>query len=169
MYAAVFGMFSVSWFGWAQENPKKSWRVPLGIASGLGFIVCGIGIYLSIGHWGEATALSDPEAFTNYVTFVWIEFVLAAVGAIVLLVKKHKEYMAPWIAFVVGVHFIWLKAVFQDPSLYVLAGLLIIVSIVAIPISKRMQVASSAITGIGAGTSLFAFAILGLLRFFNVS
>lgn len=23
MYTAIFGMFSLVWFGWAQENPRK--------------------------------------------------------------------------------------------------------------------------------------------------
>lgn len=79
-----------------------------------------------------------------------------------------KEYVAPWIAFIVGIHFISLVSVFDDSSLYVLAALLVAVSIFAVIAAPKLQVASSAITGIGSGTVLLCFAILGLVRYFSV-
>lgn len=39
MYAAIFGMFSFIWFGWAQENPRKYWRKYIGVAPWIAFIV----------------------------------------------------------------------------------------------------------------------------------
>lgn len=166
MYTAIFGMFSFSWFGWAQENPRKSWRKSIGIASGMALLVCLLGVYLSVTHWDAATALSDSTVFTNYLIFVFIEFFLAGVGAILLIKFKRKDYIAPWIAFIVGIHFIWLKDIFQDASLYLLAVLLVGVAIVSLPLAKKLQVASSAITGIGSGVVLFCFAVYGLIRFF---
>jgi hypothetical protein len=168
MYAAIFGVFGFIWFGWAQENPPKSWRVSIGIASGLSLLVGIIGIYFSIHNWYENTALTLDDAFSSYVTFVVIEFVLAAIGAFFLSRYKKQHIIAPWICFIVGVHFIWLKSVFQDPSLYALAILLIGVSLLSIFLSKRKGIANSVITGIGAGFVLFCFAISGLVRFFLV-
>ncbi|GAA0372386.1 hypothetical protein [Bacillus horti] len=168
MYVAIFGVFSMSWFGWAQENPRKSWRKYLGMASGLSLLIGLLGVYLSVTHWNEATVLSSSAVFRNYLIFVYIEFFLAGLGAFLLIKFKRKDFVAPWIAFIVGIHFIWLKEVFQDASLYVLAVLLVTVSIISLFISKRLSVPNSAITGIGSGIVLLGFAILGLIRFLSV-
>ncbi|MGP4081505.1 hypothetical protein ACTWQL_16485 [Pseudalkalibacillus sp. R45] len=165
MYIAIFGMFSFIWFGWAQENPKKSWRKYIGIASAVALVLCLIGVYLSVLNWNERTTLTDSAAFNNYLIFVSIEFLLSAIGAFLLIKFKKKDYIAPWIAFVVGIHFFWLKNIFNDFSLYILGVLLIGVALISLPFSKKLNVANSAITGIGAGTVLFCFAILGLIRF----
>ncbi|NHN30443.1 hypothetical protein [Paenibacillus agricola] len=167
MYAAIFGIFSFSWFGWAQENPRKSWRMYIGIASGVALLVGLIGIYLSVTHWNDNTALSDPRVFKQYLLFVYIEFFLAAVGAFLLIKFKYQNYVAPWIAFIVGLHFFWLAPIFKDSSLYILGILLVVISIASLFISKKLNTANSAITGIGTGTALFCFAILGLIRFLN--
>ncbi|TYP74124.1 hypothetical protein [Paenibacillus methanolicus] len=161
-------MFSFCWFGWAQEKPRANWRLYMGIASGIALLVCLLGVYLSIQSWNEPSVLSDNASFTSYVFTVNIEFLLAGIGAFILIRKKEKEYVAPWIAFIVGIHFISLASVFDDPSLYVLAALLVAISIVAIFIAPKLQVATSAITGIGTGTVLFGFAILGLIRYVSV-
>jgi hypothetical protein len=168
MYAAIFGMFSFSWFGWAQERPKANWRKYIGIASGFALLVCLLGVYLSIKNWNEPSAISDKTSFTIYLITVYVEFFVAGVGAFIFTRQKAKDYIAPWIAFIVGIHFIGLVSVFDDPSLYVLAALLVAVSILAVITAPKLQVASSAITGIGSGTVLFSFAILGLIRYFSV-
>jgi len=80
---------------------------------------------------------------------------------------KRKDYVAPWIAFIVGIHFIGLKSVFDNASLYVLAALLVIVSIISVLLAPKLKVANSALTGIGSGAVLFAFAIMGLIRYFT--
>lgn len=168
MTAAIFGFFGISWFGWAQENPPKSWRIPLGIGAGLSLVIGMIGVYFSIQNWHESTALSSNGAYSSYITFVIIEFVLAAIGAIVLILRKKQSYIAPWICFVVGVHFIWLEKIFQDPSLYILAILFIAVSLLSVFLSKKKNIANSALTGVGAGSVLLIFAIYGLIRYFMV-
>lgn len=168
MYTAIFGMFSFSWFGWAQENPRKSWRKYIGIASAFALFVCLIGVYLSITNWHERTALSNSTIVHNYLIFVLIEFLLAGTGAFLMIRLKKNDYVAPWIAFIVGIHFFWLKNIFNDFSLYILAVLLIGVAIISFWLSKKLNVANSAITGIGAGSVLFSFAILGLIRFLLV-
>jgi hypothetical protein len=168
MYAAIFGMFSFSWFGWAQENPRKSWRKYIGIASAAPLLVCTAGIYFSVTHWHDRSVLSDPAVFKQYLIVVYAEFFLAAAGAFLLIKLKRKDAVAPWIAFVVGVHFFWLKKVFADASLNLLAVLLIGVAVGSLFLSRKLNVANSALTGIGAGTVLLVFAVLGLLRFLAV-
>ncbi|MFD0586557.1 hypothetical protein ACFQZE_00980 [Paenibacillus sp. GCM10027627] len=168
MYAAVFGWFSFCWFGWAQENPRASWRKYLGIASGAALLVSLAGIYFSINNWEAASALKNVGSFDTYLLTVYIEFFLAGAGAFALIKWKKSNYVAPWIAFVVGVHFIGLAPVFDNASLYVLAALLVAVSVAALYIAPKLKVAYSAITGIGAGTVLFIYACMGLIRFLMV-
>lgn len=78
MAVAIYGMFSVVWFGWAQENPPKAWRKYLGIVSGLGVIICAAGIYLSINNWETSSVLDEPGAMNYYLIFVFIEFLIGA-------------------------------------------------------------------------------------------
>lgn len=165
MYTAIFGMFSFVWFGWAQENPRKKWRKYIGVASGIALFVCLIGVYLSVTHWDAATALSEKETFTNYLIVFYTEIFISGLAAFLLIRNKKRDYVAPWIAFIVGTHFFWLVDIFKDPSLYILAVLIIAVTIISPWLSKRLGVANSAITGIGSGTALFCFAILGLVRY----
>lgn len=168
MYISIFGMFSFCWFGWAQENPRPNWRIFLGIASGVALLLCLIGVYLSVTNWHAASVLSENTKFNTYLITVYIEFIIAGIGAVVLIKRKLSNYVAPWVAFIVGIHFIGLKSVFNDSSLYILAGLLVAISILSLFISPRLKVANSAVTGIGAGIVLFAFALLGLIRFLSV-
>lgn len=88
MYAAIFGMFSFSWFGWAQERPRANWRIYIGIASGIALLVCLLGVYLSINNWNEPSALSDNTSFTVYLITVFIEFFVAGAGAFIIIRKK---------------------------------------------------------------------------------
>ncbi|WP_238357801.1 hypothetical protein [Cohnella zeiphila] len=122
MYASIFGMFSFSWFGWAQENPRASWRKYLGIASGIALLVCLFGVFLSIRNWDAPSALSASTSFRQYLISVYAEIFLAGAGAGWLILQKRKDFIAPWIAFIVGIPFISLAGVFEDPSLYLLAA-----------------------------------------------
>lgn len=168
MYAAIFGFFSLAWFGWAQENPRKSWRKYIGIASGVALLVCLVGVFLSVQNWNEASALSEKESFTQYLIVFYAEFIIAGIGVFFLIKSKYKSYVAPWVSFVVGTHFFWLADIFKDPSLYILAVLMIIISFISPRLAKKMDVPNSAITGIGSGALLFCFAILGLIRYLLV-
>ncbi|MGG4034047.1 hypothetical protein ABEV74_10130 [Paenibacillus cisolokensis] len=168
MYAAIFGMFSFVWFGWAQEKPRASWRICIGLASAAALLVCLAGVYLSVKNWDAPSALSEGTAFRQYLITVYIEFILAGIGAFVLYKLKRQNVVAPWIAFIVGIHFIGLTNVFDDPGLYLLAALLVAISILSLWIAPKLQVANSAIVGIGAGTVLFVYAVLGLIRYLSV-
>ncbi len=165
MYAAIFGFFSFIWFGWAQEKPRPKWRLPIGIGIGFALLICAFGVYLSIMNWNADSALREASSFKTYLITFYVELILAGVGAFVLTRLKKKKYIASWVLLIVGIHFISLKNVFKDPYLLVLAVLLIVVSVVSIFLSPKLQVANSAIAGIGAGVVLLCFALLGMVRF----
>lgn len=167
MYASVFGMFSFAWFGWAQERPRPSWRPYLGMASGVALLVCLLGVYLSITNWNEASALNEVDSFRTYLITFYAEFIIAGVAAFILIRKKLGDYVAPTVALIVALHFIALAPVFDDNALYVLAALLLAVAIVSTLVAPKLQVARSALTGIGSGAVLFVFAVLGLIRYFT--
>src|SRR5690625_5521748 len=155
MYAAVFGFFSFVWFGWAQENPPQTWRKYLGFGSVIAFIVCAIGVYLSIQNWHAKTALSELNNFLLYLSVFYGEFIIAAIGVFLLFRFKRKDFVAPWIAFLVGIHFYALVFVFHDNSLFLLAKLMIIIAIGASIFSRKLNISKSALTGLGSGIVLF--------------
>jgi hypothetical protein len=165
MYAAIFGFFSFVWFGWAQEKPRPGWRLPIGIAQGLAFLLCGVGVYFSIINWGAGSALKEVGSYTTYLIIFYVELFLSGLGAFVLIRLKKSNFISPWILFIVGTHFIALEFVFRDSALFLLAALLIMIAVTSVFISPKLQVANSAIAGIGAGTVLFCFAMLGMVRF----
>jgi hypothetical protein len=47
--------------------------------------------------------------------------------------------------------------------LYVLAALMTVVALVAVPVARRRDLAPSLVTGVGAGASLLVFAIVSLI------
>ena len=169
MYTAIFGIMSFAWFGWAQEAPKKSWRAYIGIASGIALIVGLAGVYLSVANWDAASALRNNDSLTTYIIVFWLEMIVGAVGIIVIFCMKKREYAAPWIALIVGIHFIFLAEVFEDAALYILAVLMTAAALISPWIARKIEVAYSAVTGISSGILLFMFAVLGLVRFLLAS
>jgi hypothetical protein len=163
MTALIFGFFASMWFGWAQERPPQSWRRWLTLASILSLVVGAAGGYLAWRHWGDGSALSEPGAMRRYGITVGIEFTLAGVGAAILGVRKQRDLIAPWICLVVGVHFAPLAPILKNPLLYVLAALMTVVALVAVPVARRRDLAPSLVTGVGAGASLLVFAIVSLI------
>lgn len=165
--AAIFGFFTFAWFGWAQERPRKSWRVPLGVMSTLGLLLSIFSFYIGYSHWDSPSALNTHSSFNAYITFVIIEFLVALIVGVILIIKKWSNYVAPWIALVVGVHFFPLSFVFDDFIYNILGVLVVITALLAVPLARKLDVASSAVTGIGTGTFLFIFAVINLIRFYT--
>lgn len=168
MYTAIFGFFSFCWFGWAQEAPKEGWRWGLGIGSAIGLILGIVGGVLSYLHWQDASVLTNKVDFKWYLIFFISEIILAIVGAILLLSVQKSSWISAWVSFIVAIHFIGLAFVFDDKFLFLLAGLMLIVTISSVPLSTYFQVAPSAILGIGNGACLLLFSLLGLVRFWQI-
>lgn len=166
MMVAIFGFASMAWYGWSQESPPKTWRKYIGILTGLASLLFLLGTYLSIKNWGEATALANHQSFIYYYVFVILEFVIAGIGAFVLFQNAIGYYTAPWVCFIVGVHFFGLSYVFDDFSLNILGFLLVLVSGISLYVSKNTKLTNSTITGIISGTLFLVFALINLIRFF---
>jgi hypothetical protein len=145
--AVIFGFFASSWYGWAQEAPPKIWRTPLGIGSGLALLTAVAGGLLTWRHWSDGTVFDDDTS-RSFGIVVGIEFAAAAIGAGLLAVRRRAEYISVWIAFVVGVHLF-----------PVVAALITLVAIAAIPVARARSVSVSAVTGVGTGSVLLVAAM----------
>lgn len=95
---------------------------------------------------------------------VGIEFGAAALGAGLLALTGRSAYMAPWICLVVGVHFWPMAPLLEDPSLYLLGAVLVVIALGALVIARRNSLPLSAVVGAGAGSALLVSAAGAALR-----
>ena len=163
MTTLIFGFFASAWFGWAQERPPVTWKKWLGIGGGVSLALAAAGGILAWQHWSDGSALSEPGAMRRYGIILGIELAAAALGAAVLGLRGHRELIAPWVCLVVGAHFIPLAGPLQSPILYPLAVVMVLIAVAAVPYARRRDLAPSAVTGGGAGASLFACAAASLV------
>lgn len=61
--------------------------------------------------------MRDPATAKRYGRTVGIEFAAILIGAAALIVLNNPGYVAAWVLFVVGVHFVPLARLFRIPSL----------------------------------------------------
>lgn len=160
----IYGFFAFVWFGWALEGPKKSWEKYLIIACATSFLLGVLGVYLIFTYQEEASVLTEYGLSLWYYIIVIIEFLVGGIGAYLLFKKKSDNYIAPWICLIVGIHFSPLAFIFQEPTMHLLALLFVATTIVTIQRMKNISYRASAITGIGAGSTLLLFAVFNILR-----
>lgn len=158
MTALILGFFASSWFGWAQERPPAAWRTPLIVGSVLSLAIAVLGGVYAWRNWSGASALGDDGAMRRYLILLGIEFGVAGLGAIALAATGHSQWLAPWICLVVGVHFWPMASVLENPMLVPLGILLALVAIAGVLVARGSDIAPSAVTGLGAGVCLLAFA-----------
>jgi hypothetical protein len=141
MIAAIFGVATLVWAGWAQERPPSwPWRIVLGAMSLAGLALVGFSIPAVIGAWGSGTAIEPGSpAFIAYVVWFWLEVVVAAVGAIMLIRRRRKAFVAPFILVIVGLHFFPLAAVFEQPVLHGVAVLLTAIGVTGFLVRRRFE------------------------------
>jgi hypothetical protein len=160
--AVVFGFFASSWFGWAQEAPPKSWRTPLGVGSVIALLTAVGGGLLAWRHWSDGTVFDDDTG-RSFGIVVGIEFVAAAAGAGLLALRRRAEFISAWIAFVVGVHLFPVAVILEYPLIHVVAALVTLVAIAAIPVARARSIPVSAATGLGTGAVLLVAALASLV------
>jgi hypothetical protein len=159
--AAVFGFFASAWFGWAQDAPPAGWRGWLGAGSALSLLTAAAGGVLTWRHWSGGTVF-DADTSRAFGVVVGVEFALAGIGAAVLAARRRGELIAAWVALVVGVHLFPVAALLGDPLVYVVATLVTLVALAAVPLARTRRLAISAVTGLGAGIVLLTAAVISL-------
>lgn len=150
--AALFGVVTFVWTGWAQERPPSTgWRIVLALLGIAGAALAGLTIPRLIRSWGEPTAMSPgTPAWIVYIVVFWLEVVALIVGAIVLTRTGRRELIAPFALLVVGLHFFPLAWVFGQLILVIVA-VLITGSAIAAALLPRKACAPSFWCGILAG------------------
>jgi len=113
-------------------------------------------------HWSDGT-IFGPETGRNFGIVVGIEFAVAGIGALVLALIKRREFIPPWVAFVVGVHLFPVAVILHYPLLHVVAALVTAASLVAIPVARSRSLAISFVTGLLTGTVLLTAAVYSLV------
>ncbi|MFF0717257.1 MULTISPECIES: hypothetical protein [unclassified Micromonospora] len=160
--AVVFGFFAMSWFGWAQEAPPPRWRKPLVAASIAAVLVLVLGALVAWRHWSDGTSFT-AETSRTFGIVVGIEFGLAALGAGILAAVRRRDIIPAWIAFVVGVHLFPVAALIGYPLIHVVAALITLVSLAAVPVARNRALPVSAVTGLGTGGVLLTAAVSSLI------
>lgn len=161
--AAILGFAAAAWFGWAQQAPPPSWTMPLTIGSILGLVVCALA---GLSAWRSRQSGSAMDAESGRRTYYWtvgVEGASIVVGAVALTSSGQSAFIAPWVLFVVGVHFLPLSNLFAIRSLAPAGVLLVVVSAIAVVVGLLGTVAPSAVAGGIGGLVLVAFAAASLL------
>jgi hypothetical protein len=159
--AAVFGFFASSWFGWAQEAPPRAWRKALIAGAVAALLASAAGVLLAWRYWHDGTAF-DEGTGRAFGIVVGIEFGAAALGAAVLAVRRRRELIQVWIAFVVGVHLFPVALLVRYPLIHVVATLITLAAVASVPPARSRSIAPSAVVGSATGTVLLAAAVFSL-------
>lgn len=160
--ALAEGYFAAAWFGWAMAAAPSglhSWLV-VGCAAAL--IIAAAGTIVGLRSPLASSALHDRQARRRYGITVGIEFGIAGIGACVLAATGESGFTPVWVCGVVGVHFFPLAPVLRDRMLIPLGVLMCAATVTALAIALTTNTAASTVTGVGAGCSLLAFALISL-------
>ncbi|WP_433316618.1 hypothetical protein ACQP0U_06370 [Micromonospora sp. CA-269861] len=160
--AFVFGFFASSWFGWAQEAPPKPWRPVLIAGSVLALLTATAGGLLAWSHWSDGTAF-DADTSRTFGIVVGIEFGVAAIGAGLLALLRRRELIAPWVALVVGVHLFPVAELLGYPLIHLVAALVTVAALVAVPVARARALTVSAVVGLSTGVTLLLGAVSSLI------
>ncbi|GAA1933616.1 hypothetical protein GCM10009775_26930 [Microbacterium aoyamense] len=150
--AALFGVVTFVWTGWAQERPPSTaWRIVLAVLSLGGAALAGLTVPRLLRSWDEPTAMVVGSLpWIVYIVVFWIEVIALVLGAVVLAKKGRKEFIAPLALLIVGLHFFPLAFVFGQPIMFVTA-ILITAAAIAAALLPREKCAPSFWCGILAG------------------
>ncbi len=150
--SAWFGLMTVVWLGWAQEDPPQRWRPWLGAGSVLGLALSGGFGYLVSRNWDEPSALEGRYAWFGVLTAV--ELIAAGTGCWLLHRRDQQRWFAWWVALVVSIHFAPLGLLLNDVSLVFVAVCLTVILIGLLPRLRQSTGTTSAIVGAAMGAVL---------------
>jgi hypothetical protein len=154
----IEAFFALMWFSWGQERPPAWVSIVLVIGAILAVLVAVAGILIARRTRREPSPLSEPGSGKRYGIIVGTEFASIAAGAAILGATGHGEFIAAWICFVVGVHFVPLDRVFPGIGMLGLAAAVVSVAIAAFIVGATTSTPPSTVTGLGAGACLLGHA-----------
>lgn len=160
---AWFGLMTMVWLGWGQEDPPQRWRWRLGGGSVLGAALAGSFGYGVFVRWGDETALDGRYEWFGLL--VLLEVLLAGLGCLILWRRQQSRWMAWWVASVVALHFIPLAFLLNDWSLTALGVIQTGCLIVLVPRLRTADETTSRLVGPVMGASLLMFAMASVVVF----
>lgn len=160
--AVIFGFFASSWFGWAQEAPPDRWRGLLTTGSVTGLLTAIAGALLTWRLWHHDTAF-DEATSRAFGVVVAIEFGAAALGSVLLALRGRRDLISVWVAFVVGVHLFPVATLIGYPMIHIVAALITVVSVAAIPVARARKLSVSAVVGVPIGLVLLVAALFAVV------
>ena len=113
-------------------------------------------------NWSTGTVF-DEDTSPIFGLIVGIEVLLAVGGALLLSRRGRQELIAPWVALVVGLHFLPMAPLLGYPLLYVVGALVTVAGVASVPVARSRGITVSAVTGVMCGTILLAAAVFSLL------
>ncbi|GAB2496000.1 hypothetical protein [Streptosporangium sandarakinum] len=155
---AWFGLMAFVWFGWAQEDSPRDWRIRLGAGS-----VLGVGLAVAFGvltaaNWDQPSALEGEYAWFGLL--VAVEVAAAGAGCLVLARRGASRWMAWWVAIVVAAHFLPLALLLNDLSVAVVGVVQLVALGVAVPRLRGTTTPSSRSAGPVMGVTLLLSAAI---------
>jgi hypothetical protein len=145
----------------AGESPK-SWRPWLLTGSVMSLVTPVVGGLVTWRRWTDGTAF-DEDTSKAFGVIVGIEFVLAGAGAAVLGLRGRSDLIPVRIALVVGIHLFPVAVIIEHPAINVVAALVTIAALAAVPVARSLSVPVSAVNGLGVGTVLLTGALFSLV------
>lgn len=158
---AILAFFATGWYGWALEAPPRSWRSWIIAGLAASWVTVVVGVVVTWINWNTGTVF-DPTIGRLFGLVVGIELAVAGVGAWILKRRDQNDLMPPWIALVVGVHFIPLGYILGIPVLYLLGAVVSVLAVVSVVVARARSLATSSATGVMTGSCLLGGAIMSL-------
>jgi hypothetical protein len=112
-------------------------------------------------EWSSGTVF-DEDTSRAFGLVVGSEFAVAGLGALVLARRRRSDLTPAWVALVVGVHLFPVAALLGYPLIHLVAALVTLVAIAAVPVARSRGVAVSAVTGLATGSVLLAAGLVAL-------
>jgi hypothetical protein len=162
--AVIFGLFSIGWFQWAQAVPAGRLGVWFDAGSAVALAVAIAGVAALIRSPGRELA---GDTNRKYGVIVAVEFVAAFGGSALLGATGHADYIPPFVAAVVGLHFPFLAPVLGDPLLVVLGAVVTAIAVVAAVLGLTTDVAPVTVAAGGTAVALIGYSIQTLVRAFR--
>jgi hypothetical protein len=143
-------------------QPPKTWRAPLTLAAVSSVLLVVVDGTLTWQRRSQESAFDQKSTAMAFGVVVGVEFAAAGIGAALLARRDRSEFVAVWIAVVVGVQVIPLACLLEHPLFHAVGIAVIAVALGSVPVPRSRELAPSAVTEIGTGAVLLAAALYSL-------